>query len=1336
MKLLLIKSDTPFASGQRGEVKMETDRRRWVTPFAAVAMAIAMLFNLEEAQANDAEHIAAVMELTPVHQADFVTVQSGAWSDVNTWANGKVPTKNAQVLIADGDIVVFDTVQAGRMEWVRVDGTLQFDNTINTHLYVETLIVGADGKLIVGTAENPIGAAGSSVTARITIADAGEDFDHNVDMQELGRGIISLGRVEMHGAGMTSYAKLAQEALAGDTEFVFDGAPENWHIGDKLVVTGNGRTADETVFIVDISQNGFDQAIVSFDKDPGTDGIQGLGSDHTTPAGYGLSHYVANMNRHVVVASENPDIINRRGHVIFMHNQNVDINYAGFYELGRTDKSRLVNDVSTDADGNQVPGTNVRGRYPVHFHRAGTSIDVTPGHVEGSVVVGSPGWGYVHHDSYANIINNIAYGVQGAAFAQEFGNERGTFTRNLAIRSVGKVGNALSSMPERIPLFDHGFAGHGFWMHSASLSVIDNIAAGSGESGFAYWGKGKSAGNAPVTNFIGNTTFGSKVGMMQWKFLRPKNVMDNFTVWATGQAVWMEYGRRLALKDSTIIGNLDNPRGSALAATVLLDWLSITNSAIVGWERVNHFTLPMNETVISGGYFNNLNSFTFGVGNKTRPQFNNVEFGELSEEVLNGRTQWHINFLPGLGLETPDFRQEFMSIGVGVMIDGQQLYRNEQAPDYINFTHGGLGTPSEFVGKTNQQIFDEYGVAPGGGIAPADAVRVPGFDGLLGEPSNYDNVLATLLSREFTNQLDNYLLSFRTADGQVITETVPTAPLREGWNAITREVDGVMQTVFVFGDITPPEFQEAAYWPYRIERSVDYSVLHEAFRFGTRVADVPMSSQKIGFTLRGLNTLPIEGSIQQGNVYVTKTISFTDWAGNSASAEVRVYIKNYPRPPVAYGDSATVNSNTPTVINVLKNDFDRDLDPLTIVSVSKPAHGTVVLSENQITYTSNPGYAGTDSFIYTISDGKGGTAQANVNITVTSVVASGAAPVAVQDFVSVVSGQGPVTIDVLANDYDPDGDALTIVSLNLNFVRFGTIEQVGNQLTYTPREDVSWADEGFFYTISDGNGNTSRTAVGIQIRPASTVGSINNLPVAVNDLYTTAYEKVLDIPAAGLLSNDSDSDGDVLSASLTSSPSNGLVTVNADGSFSYTPNTGFSGVDSFTYTVDDGNDGSATATVEITIEAQTEAAIFTNMATSSSTRFGKVSGSYLDTHGADGASQTITEVLKGRRKKNRKSVLLHSWTFDVTGGNIVSFHATAGHNSSVETFRFDYNDGSGWKPLFKLTSKEMNNYSTTLPASVSGTITVRVIDTNRRRRERSRDTVQIDEMHFRSEAFK
>ncbi|NEU06734.1 tandem-95 repeat protein, partial [Flavihumibacter sp. R14] len=85
-----------------------------------------------------------------------------------------------------------------------------------------------------------------------------------------------------------------------------------------------------------------------------------------------------------------------------------------------------------------------------------------------------------------------------------------------------------------------------------------------------------------------------------------------------------------------------------------------------------------------------------------------------------------------------------------------------------------------------------------------------------------------------------------------------------------------------------------------------------------------------------------------------------------------------------------------------------------------------------------------------------------------------------------------------------------------------------------------------------------------------TVTPVNDAPVAVNDAYSTAEETAITITAPGILANDSDIDNDPLTAIKVTDPANGTVILNADGSFTYTPNANFNGTDSFTYKVSDG----------------------------------------------------------------------------------------------------------------------------------------------------------------------
>src|SRR5438045_7509108 len=119
--------------------------------------------------------------------------------------------------------------------------------------------------------------------------------------------------------------------------------------------------------------------------------------------------------------------------------------------------------------------------------------------------------------------------------------------------------------------------------------------------------------------------------------------------------------------------------------------------------------------------------------------------------------------------------------------------------------------------------------------------------------------------------------------------------------------------------------------------------------------------------------------------------------------------------------------------------------------------------------------------------------------------------------------------------------------------------------------------DSFTYRASDGQAQSGIATVTITVTP------INDAPVAANDdTYTTPEDTLLTVSAPGVLANDSDVDGNSLSAVLVSNPTHGTLTLNANGSFGYVPTTNYNGIDSFTYRASDGSLESANATVTIT----------------------------------------------------------------------------------------------------------------------------------------------------------
>jgi hypothetical protein len=168
-----------------------------------------------------------------------------------------------------------------------------------------------------------------------------------------------------------------------------------------------------------------------------------------------------------------------------------------------------------------------------------------------------------------------------------------------------------------------------------------------------------------------------------------------------------------------------------------------------------------------------------------------------------------------------------------------------------------------------------------------------------------------------------------------------------------------------------------------------------------------------------------------------------------------------------------------------------------------------------------------------------------------------------------------VIISVLGNDSDVEGDALSVTIIG-DPANGSVIVNPDGTITYTPNADSNGGD-AFIYQISDGNGGMDTATVNVTVNP------VNDAPTAVDDSATTAIGTPVTI---NVLANDTDIDSPVLTvAGIVSGPANGSASVNANGSITYTPNTGFAGNDSFEYQISDGNGGTDTATVFIAIES-------------------------------------------------------------------------------------------------------------------------------------------------------
>lgn len=259
--------------------------------------------------------------------------------------------------------------------------------------------------------------------------------------------------------------------------------------------------------------------------------------------------------------------------------------------------------------------------------------------------------------------------------------------------------------------------------------------------------------------------------------------------------------------------------------------------------------------------------------------------------------------------------------------------------------------------------------------------------------------------------------------------------------------------------------------------------------------------------------------------------------------------------PLAVDDAFTTNEDEAVSENVLTNDSDPDRDPLSATLLSGVSNGDLSFSsDGSFTYRPNPNFNGSDRFTYEVSDGAL-TDTATVSV---SVGAVNDAPNATDDS---FSGDEDTTVsgNVLENDSDADGDTLSAALLT-NVSNGSLSLSSDGSFSYSPDPGFSGSDS-FTYEVSDG-ALTDTATVSLNI------GAVNDAPVAVDDEVSTIVDTAV---AIDVLDNDTDADGDALSVSAIGEAANGSVVINGNGTVSYTPNPGFSGDDSFAYTVSDGD---------------------------------------------------------------------------------------------------------------------------------------------------------------------
>jgi hypothetical protein len=687
-------------------------------------------------------------------QATNIAVQDGSWSDPATWQNGLIPADHAKVVIPEGISVLYDAGLSPRLDWIRDEGSFNFADTQDENLLVETITVNCNSDGTCG--DFNIGAEGAPFVHRatVTFADNGPVQDANGPNQ-LGRGLIDAGCLCIYGAPIVSFVPTATNPMAGNTTIQL-GSAVDWHVGDTILLTGSapGAHQDEEAIITAIAGNP-----LTLDHP--------LAYSHLSSSS-DLHPYVADEARTITFTSENTTDYTRFGHVMQMDSSDARVNYAAFTHLGRTDKARPIDDVvnfyqdGRGEGGGYVPGggTNVRGRYALHFHRTGTDPSLPPIQVVGNFLTDSPGWGYVNHSSNVDFTDNVAYNVDGAAFVTEVGGEIGSFTHNLAVYETGGSRVEPTPMPAdslyiREMLADWGWGGIGFSLAAGGVDLVNNVACGAALAGYNFVtisineagigpamvptaalndpsiANGEASIRAdlvPMHRFYGNEAFASYDGFHTYSFTpivtsAGPNVIDHFLVWGVSNVgINLDYANDVTIRDSRAINygtGVFGIRQNNLGGNLIVE-----NTDVEGWFT-GLFNAQQGATVVSGGYYSNSTDIYIGnaMDSSRSVVINNVTFGTDPTETW---VDYQIS--TGTGLDC-------LSYAGIITFNGRRLYAPQQAAAYIPFpTLASLpaGGSASWAGKTNRQLMNLYGVAIGGVVAPLDAAIAEHIRGLLG----------------------------------------------------------------------------------------------------------------------------------------------------------------------------------------------------------------------------------------------------------------------------------------------------------------------------------------------------------------------------------------------------------------------------------------------------------------------------------------------------------------------------------------------------------------------------------------------------------------------------
>ncbi len=454
---------------------------------------------------------------------------------------------------------------------------------------------------------------------------------------------------------------------------------------------------------------------------------------------------------------------------------------------------------------------------------------------------------------------------------------------------------------------------------------------------------------------------------------------------------------------------------------------------------------------------------------------------------------------------------------------------------------------------TDGQLTDEAKVAVTvNPVNDAPTIKVDAVESITEDAVNTDTVVATLTVRDTDTSEDQLTVSLENnSNGYFVLVGNDVKLTQAGVDAVNNDElnlkdltisasvsDGVNPTASDSDSLIVNRVNDAP----TVENAIADQVLSEDFDAYTIDLNEVFkdSDSSLEFSVSGNNSIQI--SIVSGVATITPT---ADWNGKETitftakepSGESVSQTVNFTVTPVAdiVADKTTVVEDTPTIIKVLGNDtFEGDDKVVSLDAENGPKNGTVIVNnDGTVTYTPDDNYVGEDTFTYIVTSG-GVSESTTVNVDVTPV---NDVPVA-KDDIATTQEDTAVTIDVLSNDSDVDGDKLSIQSASVPKEQ-GTVEVVNGKLVFTPAENFN-GDAEITYTVTDGQ-LTDEAKVTVTVNP------VNDVPTIKVDAVESITEDAVstDTVVATLTVRDTDTPEDQLTVSLENN-SNGYFVLVGD----------------------------------------------------------------------------------------------------------------------------------------------------------------------------------------------